>query len=122
MAREKLPNGRHGVRVPVEFRDPSGAEFTFLVTYNLDAARVMECFMSNDDITMLKEGSMLRSILEDGCITISLLLQHGMTMAEIADTLGENRPEWGSSGNPSSPFGAIARAGADIDNRIKEPA
>ncbi len=123
MAREKLPSVRHGIRMPVQFRDASGGDFTFHITYNFgEGMKVIECFVSHDDVTTLKEGSLLRAILEDGCITISLLLQHGMTMAEVAERLGENRPEWGTTGNPCSPFGAITRAGAELENLAKEPA
>lgn len=121
MTREKLPTGRHGVRVPVIFTTPDHQEFTFLVTYNIGASsRVVECFVSHDDTIILKSGSLLRAILEDGCIAISLLLQHGMTMEAVARRLGENRPEGTSEGPPSSPLGAIACTGADIDRRIEE--
>lgn len=121
MARVKLPNRRHGVRVPVSFTDPMGHEYTHFVTYNLGPdLRVAECFISHDDKTkILKSGSLFRALIEDGCIAISLLLQHGLSMGSVAAKLGENHPEGASTGPPSSPLGAIARAGAEIDQRAK---
>ncbi len=120
MLGENIPSRRHGVRVPVEFEEPTGNKFTYPVTYNI-GVRVFECFISHDDKTrILKSGALLRAIIEDGCILISLLLQHGMTMKQIADALGENRPEGQKTGLPSSPLGALARVGAEIDEQINQ--
>lgn len=122
MARDKLPHRRFGVRTPIEFIDGSGQNFIYNVTFNLGPAfRVTECFLSHDrDSRILKSGTLLRAILEDGCKLISLSLQHGMSMAAIVNSLGESRPEGQKSGPPSSPLGAIARAGSDIDRRAEE--
>lgn len=123
MQKEKLPGRRHGVRMPVAFIAPDGNTLSYYITYNISGAseRVIECFICHEDgARFLKSGSMLRAIMEDSCIAISLLLQTGMTMAQIAKAFGENRPEGQTNGPPSSPLGAIARMGAEIDERARE--
>lgn len=108
MTRRLLPFRRDGLTVEVTFRSPSGTEQTFIVTYGFDRSAVMECFCSSP------KGDM-QAFINDSCIAMSLLLQHGMTMIQLAEAFGEDRPEGMRSGPPSSPLGAIARTGALIE-------
>lgn len=62
-----------------------------------------------------KNGSDQQRALSDACIMMSLLLQHGMTMAQIRDSLGEIRNEGEETGAPASIFGVIARAGVELE-------
>lgn len=101
--RTPLPNLRKGLTVPVEFKNQK-----FDVTYNFDKEGIVrEAFMR-----ATKEGNDLSSLLTDGCIAVSLLLQHGMTMEALSKAFGEDRQEGRAIGPPSSALGAIARAGA----------
>jgi len=108
--RTPLPNLRAGLTVPVEFKNQK-----FDVTYNFDGEGIVrEAFMR-----ATKEGNDLSSLLTDGCIAVSLLLQHGMTLEGLSKAFGEDRQEGQAIGPPSSALGAIARAGAALDNKGK---
>lgn len=114
--REEIPNFRQGVRIPVRFKDATGNEAEYPVQFNFNqAGRVIECFVSQDERKVNKTGSQFRAMLEDGCKAISRLLQYGDTMEILAAYFGEDRSEGAEDGPPSSHFGAIARAGADLD-------
>lgn len=114
--REEIPDKRHGVRMPVKFKDAMGNETKYPVQFNIaESGRVIECFVSQDEARINKTGSQFRAMLEDGCKAISRLLQYGDTMAQLAAYFGEDRPEGAAFGSPSSHFGAIARAGAELD-------
>jgi hypothetical protein len=62
-----------------------------------------------------RTGSDSQAQLADSCIAISLLLQHGLTMKQIAEAFGESRSEGMASGPPSSILGCIARAGVALE-------
>lgn len=114
--REEIPNLRHGVRIPVVFKDPLGQEVEYPVQFNFnEAGRVIECFVSQDERRINKTGSQFRALMEDGCKSISRLLQYGDTMEQLAAYFGEDRAEGATSGPPSSHYGAITRAGAELD-------
>lgn len=105
--RVALPNRRRQVTdvVTHDNRD-------YLVTFGLGTdGLIRESFCT----TAAKTGTDMQAFINDACIAVSLLLQHGMTMAELAAAFGENRNEGEKSGPPSSVLGAIARAGAAID-------
>lgn len=109
MTRIAIPNRRRQVTEIVTHITPSG-ESPYTVTFGVHAGRVLEVFCSSP-----KSGSDSQATVNDACIAISLLLQHGMTMEQLAAAFGENRNEGEKSGPPSSVLGAIARAGAAID-------
>lgn len=114
MTRTPLPFKRHGITQPVKFIKDH-REWTFDVTFAVgEDGRVQEAFMRTT-----KEGNDLGAILRDGCILLSLLLQHGDTAEVIAAAMEEDRPEGAPEGPPSSPLGAIARAAADIDQELR---
>jgi hypothetical protein len=88
-----------------------GQELKMQVTFGLDQlGHVKEVFGRAS-----KTGTDLQGLISDGCIAVSLLLQHGMSIEEVAVALGENRPEGEKSGPPASPLGAIARAGVEVE-------
>lgn len=108
MTRAILKTRREGFTLPIEHSGQACA-----VTYNFDNTytRIRECFCT----TASKDGTAFQALIVDGCIAISLLLQHGMGMEAIARAFGENRKEGEKSGEPSSALGAIARAGIDLE-------
>jgi len=60
-----------------------------------------------------KEGNDFSALMVDACISLSLLLQHGMSMADLVKAFG-------ASGDvPQSALGAIAWVGADLDLRAE---
>lgn len=52
-----------------------------------------------------KEGSDMQHVLSDACVVISIALQHGITPAALAKSLGTT-PVMGQD-EPASPIGAI---------------
>jgi hypothetical protein len=60
-------------------------------------------------------GSDRTAELHDSCILLSLLAQRGMTFAQIAASLGENRAEGAEHGSPASIVGGLARLGSEED-------
>lgn len=114
MAREKLPQRRHGVTMPVILERPGGNPTKFDVTFNFgEDGRVKEAFMRST-----KEGNDFSSLMIDACVALSMLLQHGETMASLLKsfaqyTVVENGVDVPL---PTSALGAIARAGADLDD------
>lgn len=107
MSKVKLPPRRDNATIEIK-HGPRDAETTYRVTFGLDGSRVIkEVFCEG-----LKVGSMAQAIIRDGCILLSRALQRGETIEELAQALGEDRAEGEREGPPSSPLGAIARAGA----------
>lgn len=84
MTRQRLPDRRPSANVRVEWVTPS-ATHTFYVTLGYDPsdARIREVFYSDG----MKSGADLRSMAQDACVLISLLLQHGLTPDEIGKSL-----------------------------------
>ncbi len=110
MAREKLPARRLQITSKVEYLDifAQGRPMEFEISFGFNASRVLkELFISS-------KTHPLTPLLNDICILLSRLLQHGDTIESIADGLGENRNEGETSGRPSSLLGAIARHGVEV--------
>jgi hypothetical protein len=61
----------------------------------------------------------LDAIVSDACVAISVALQSGRTLKEMAEILGQLRPEGWKDGDPlgraASPLGTIVRTGAVIE-------
>lgn len=109
--RTPLPNRRDCVVEDVKHITASGHELTLPVTFGFDAdGRIREFFC-----TPAKSGTDIQALINDGALMASILLQHGVSISELAAALGENRGEGEKSGAPSSAFGAIARAGVLIE-------
>ena len=112
--RRELPDRRPSITLPVTFSSLWGEEHTFIVTYGFDAdGFVRECFCSSP-----KAGSMMQAFINDACVGISRLLQRGDTIADLVVAFGEDRQEGASAGPPSSPLGAIARAGQHLEDAL----
>lgn len=112
----KLPDTRHGIRLPVKFTTPDGNDSFYPVTFNIsDEGKIFECFVSQDDSKVYKSGSQLLALLQDGCRLASRCLRHGDSIQELANYCGEDRGEGQTIGRPSSIIGAIARTGAEIE-------
>lgn len=109
--RTPLPNRRYGLTVPVEHRNQ-----TFDCTFSWDdSGHIREAFMRST-----KEGNDFSAVMVDAAIALSMLLQHGYSMADMVKAFGET-----ATGAPQSALGAIARVGADLDARgqkaLEEP-
>lgn len=95
--REHLPNRReHDV---ISFTWTWGdvtSEWLISVSRYSDG-RVAEVFLGESP----KRGSELESLLQDGCVLISQLLQRGMTLAELRKSLGREGIR------PDAPAGSI---------------
>lgn len=82
--RKRLPNRRHGMTEEVEFdpQDKSGGRCTVNIGF-ADDLRPAEVFISPR-----KRGSMTDALLNDAAILLSLALQHGAEVGDIAHSLG----------------------------------
>ncbi len=112
MTRTPLPARREHITDHVKHVGAGGFEYTYIVSYGFDSDnRCKEMFCT----TAAKEGSDLQSFINDSCVLFSILLQHGVSISEIAEAMGENRAEGAVKGPPSSPLGALARRGAALE-------
>ena len=117
MMREKLPNRRLQVTSRVQYLDifAQGRPMEIEVSFGFDHQ------LSLKELFIASKTHMLTPLLNDICILISRLLQHGDTIESISDGLGENRNEGEAIGAPSSFIGAIVRQGVTVqaDTRPK---
>ena len=105
--RRRLPNRRENQTVDVKFPDaPEGKIYEITFGFDEHTGRVLECFCSTP-----KTGSDSQATVNDSCIAISLLLQDGWRLADLAARFGENRGEGADHGPASSILGAMVRAG-----------
>lgn len=110
MMREMLRNKRHAITVDIE-HPINGQPFKFAVSFGFDekgCCREAFCLA-------FKSGTDLQALLHDSLIAISLGLQHGASMAELARILGEDEPK-----PAQSIISAIVRTGARLDREIAE--
>ena len=113
--RERLPDRRRGERTEVEFVDAQGNTRRYQVGFGFDRANIIrEVFCE-----AAKSGSDLQDMIHDGCIAMSVALQFGARIGELAKSFSERREETETSGPPASPFGAIARAGAALEAELR---
>lgn len=108
--REKLPARRLQITSKVQYLDifAQGRPMEIEISFGFNQYRVLkECFIASKTHPMTP-------LLNDICILISRLLQHGDTIESIAEGLGENRNEGQTIGAPSSFIGAIARQGVTV--------
>ena len=104
MTRIPLPSRRDNCTVVVPH-----PRMVFTATFGFHDGRDAEVFCDSP-----RAGSDSQAVVRDASILMSLLLQHGATMHEVAAALAMDRPEGAKSGPPSSPLGAIARIGAEL--------
>lgn len=114
----KYPSRRTGFTVSILHTNSSNNEDKITITANMHGktGKFDEVFVANPMV-----GSDMEAIMTDGCIMMSLLLQNGITIEEIVDSLGDRRKHAESeAGEPTSHFGAIARAVKELNDEFKE--
>jgi hypothetical protein len=94
MTRARLHNRRPNETFDLEFE---GARYAVTVGYYLDG-RPGEVFAHG-----AKTGSAMDALLDDACVAVSLLLQHGVSPAEFAASMSRIGDQ-----APASIIGAIA--------------
>ena len=92
--RERLPDRRPSETADLEYE---GTRYAVTIGFFLDG-RPGEAFTGN-----AKVGSGVEAVLDDAAILISLLLQHGVEPAALANTMGR----LGDGTAPASVIGAI---------------
>lgn len=76
-----------------------------------ESGRVAEVFAHGARV-----GSDMDRLLDDACITMSILIQHGMTASMLLEHLGKT-----PDGEPSSILGMLAQTAADESEMETEP-
>lgn len=95
VTRTRLPNRRPNETAELEF---GSVQYAATLGYFPDG-RPGEVFMHGP-----KVGSTMDGLLDDGCILVSLLLQHGVEPSQLAASMGR----LGDGRSPASIIGAIA--------------
>lgn len=95
MTRVRLPDRRPNATVALEY---GGMRYAVTVGYYPETCRVAEVFTHG-----AKAGSAMDLLLDDACVAVSLLLQHGVEPAALADSMGRL-----GDGSPASVIGALA--------------
>ncbi len=114
MARERLPNRRPSSINRIVHIEPNGGEFVLEVAVaHFADGRCAEVFITDPGS---KSGSALAAILNDVAITISLFLQHGGRVGDLAKSLGRY-----DNGAPVSPLGAVADLALEIEGEVMPP-
>lgn len=108
-ARQRFPDRRQGVSETVLFKTPGGNEIELEATFNADGAGVIREVFGR--IPAYPEGAHMLDFLSQSCIVTSVALQHGATLAELLQVLGEDDP----AQPPSTALVAVMRAGAARD-------
>ncbi|MGJ5029088.1 ribonucleotide reductase [Bradyrhizobium sp. HKCCYLS2038] len=96
MIRQRLPNRRPCVTMELVHDCRS---YAVTLGFNLITGRVGEVFTHG-----AKNGSTMDGILNDACVALSLLLQHGVQPAALAASMGR----LGNGNEPASIIGALA--------------
>ena len=96
MSRQRLPNRRPNVTVDLEH---AGRAYSVTIGFDLRDGRIREVFTHGAQV-----GSAMDAILDDSCVALSLLLQHGVEPAALASSMGR----LGDGANPASVIGALA--------------
>lgn len=98
--RHQLEDRRPSVTTKTNHQNYSGSDLPVIITCGFSGGRVREVFTAS-----FKAGSDSNALAGDGCVLISLLLQHGYTPELLLHKLC----------NPPSLLGSILRAAADLD-------
>jgi hypothetical protein len=96
MSRRRLPDRRPSVTRTLVH---DGSAYAVSLGFDLTDAWLGEVFAHG-----AKVGSNMDGILDDACIALSLLLQHGVEPAALAGTMGR----LGDGTTPASIIGALA--------------
>ncbi len=102
MNRVPLPDRRRNVTEKVQHAWANGSATNVLVTFGFDhSGHVRELFTAD-----FKEGTDMHGLIGDGCMAVSLLLQHGHG---IEDIVRKMQPE------PKSLLRTLAEAAREIE-------
>ena len=96
MTRQRLPNRRANETVAVIHE---GSTYAVTLGFEPATGQVREIFSH-----CAKVGSAMDGILDDVCILLSILLQHGVQPSSFAGSMGRLGP----SGEPASVIGRLA--------------
>jgi hypothetical protein len=96
MTRTRLPNRRPNETAELIF---NATPYAVTIGYNPDTGRIGEVFTHG-----AKVGSNMDAILDDACVALSLLLQHGLAPSALAASMGRD----GDGKRSSSIVGALA--------------
>ena len=96
MARQRLPHRRPNQTVELVF---DGARYEVTIGFHPATGEAREIFCHG-----AKAGSNMDAILDDACILLSILLQHGVAPASLVATMGK----LGEVGQCASILGALA--------------
>lgn len=99
MTRTILPNARPSVTTTVQWNNHA---FPVTIGMSWPDLRPMEVFAD------VAKGGDIQWAIADACVVISLALQHGITPADLAKSLGRV-PSW-QGDVPASPLGAVIEA------------
>ena len=102
MTRERLPNRRPNETTTLVF---GGMSFAVTIGFFTTDGRPGEVFASG-----AKSGCDLDYLLDDACVALSLLLQHGVAPAALAKSMGRA----GDGATPASIIGALADRLAEV--------
>jgi hypothetical protein len=110
MPRERLPNRRPNVTVTAAWPLDDGVPLHITLGFD-HAGEPKEIFAR-----ARKPETHVDCIADDGAVLVSMLLQHGATLAEIAHSLGRSR-----DGRPTSVVGAIVDIARKVEAEIQGP-
>jgi len=110
MSRQRLPDRRPNVTSVLAYE---GRAYSVTLGFDVLNHCVGEVFTHG-----AKVGSNMDAILDDACIAISLLLQHGVEPASLASSMGR----LGDGKTPASIIGALADLLARESQARGEPA
>jgi hypothetical protein len=103
MTRTRLPNRRPNETAELMF---NATPYAVTIGYHPTTGRIGEVFTHG-----AKVGSNMDAILDDACVVLSLLLQHGLAPSALAASMGRD----GDGKRPSSIVGALADLLAEAD-------
>ena len=98
MTRQRLPNRRANETVEVTHE---GRAYAVTLGFDPVTGEVREIFTHG-----AKVGSAMDAILDDACILLSIMLQHGVQPQSFVGSMGRLGP----GGEPASIVGRLARA------------
>ena len=96
MSRQRLPERRPNITIPFAY---DGGAYSTTLGFDIRDHRIAEVFIHG-----AKVGSGIDRILDDACVALSLLLQHGIDPAALACSMGR----LGDGETPASIIGALA--------------
>jgi len=115
MSRQHLPNRRPAATVRTTWQTEGGTHTIHLTAgYDLDG-NLREVFYADGQ----KTGAGLRDVVQDACVLISLLLQHGVPRDQIAKSMS-SQTLYGST-VPTTIIGTIAGALGKLDALNPDP-